>query len=296
MIAACGIEYDHIVDKKTDMSPNHKALLRFRDSSVSTLTGIPFRKVKVQKAIYSNDTFYDKPTIKHQNLYSHKVTGGFAQRSIINTQPSTRFIAPKDFYERLFERHKDKIQLGKNVAFAAYSGGWLIDHKLPKISTVPMDSMCGMLGWAAPDAAYKAIWVQRYRAGDCDLFQTVYFPDGGTPIYRISISGNSIIVESVAEVTPVSVTELIYRVFGIPRSSLLSDGNTVQGYGKIAPIDESTRKALILEMTLKHNIYSLGRFAIWKNILLDEIPGDVEKIKRLITGGNYAKILNSGSL
>ena len=64
-----------------------------------------------------------------------------------------------------------------------------------------------------------------------------------------------------------------------------------QKYGKIAPIDEGKRKALIGHLSTEHNIYSLGRFATWRNLLLDDVVQDIAVIKRLMNSDGYARRL-----
>ena len=55
-----------------------------------------------------------------------------------------------------------------------------------------------------------------------------------------------------------------------------------QRYGKILPFDEEERQAFILWATETFGIYSLGRFATWRQILLDDLVRDIGVIKRLI--------------
>jgi hypothetical protein len=55
-----------------------------------------------------------------------------------------------------------------------------------------------------------------------------------------------------------------------------------QKYGKIASIDDAVRKQLLFALTHNHTIYSLGRFATWRNILLDDVVNDIAAIKRLL--------------
>jgi hypothetical protein len=56
-----------------------------------------------------------------------------------------------------------------------------------------------------------------------------------------------------------------------------------QQYGKLLPIDNNLRKQFILYLTDQYRIYSLGRFATWRQILLDDIVSDLNVLEQLIT-------------
>jgi hypothetical protein len=67
-----------------------------------------------------------------------------------------------------------------------------------------------------------------------------------------------------------------------------------QPFGKIAPIEESLRRRFILHLTDKWNIYSLGRFATWRSLLLDNLVDDIKHIEKMITNGcNYERRLTT---
>jgi hypothetical protein len=74
----------------------------------------------------------------------------------------------------------------------------------------------------------------------------------------------------------------ISAAFGIQLASCESLGSVDQKYGKIAPIDDNLRKQLLFRLTHERNIYSLGRFATWRNILLDDVVDDIAAIKKLL--------------
>ena len=71
-------------EKQEDLPNNHDALLRFRNNSVGVATNIPFKKVKVRKAIKYDKVLHVEPNLYLSNLYSQKVTGSYLDRSINN--------------------------------------------------------------------------------------------------------------------------------------------------------------------------------------------------------------------
>ena len=50
------------------------------------------------------------------------------------------------------------------------------------------------------------------------------------------------------------------------------------------PIDESKRQKFIFEMTTRYNLYSVGRFATWRQLLLDDVVEDIQKVEHFIRG------------
>lgn len=188
-----------------------------------------------------------------------------------------RYVAPDNLIEQLIERCHNRIEWDTKV------------EKLEKgmISTMPMFITAKMAGRAdLPKFDYAAINVQRWLIPDADVFQTIYFPDLETSVYRASITGDMLIVESVYEPTEEMIDD-VFNAFGIYRGATNPLEKANQRFGKIAPIDEGYRKNFIYDLTRKHGVYSLGRFAVWKNLLLDDIVHDTQVIKKLISGDNY---------
>lgn len=258
-------------------SEGHKALLRFRSDIVSQVTHIPFRRVTVRKGIWVDDVF-QPCDIRVANAYSTKVIGKVVDRSIWNLEPAERFIAPENFYERLID------QVGARIF-------WNSPHKFtdsfPVVSTAPMNIVLSAAG-IKNDLEFKRseITVKRYRVPNCDTFQTIYYPTPNHNMYRASITGNMMIAEFIGEP---------YGDWGedLERSFWIDDAETIeqvrQQYGKIAPVDERKRRVLTSILTREHNIWSLGRFATWRNILLDDVVDDAYKIKRLMDSSEYER-------
>lgn len=267
----------------------HKALLRFRSDAVAKLTGIEFRRVRVRKGIWSEGGF-TTPNIRVANLYARKVLGSLgADRSIWNLDAAERYVAPETLYEQLIVAASDRIEWGRQFDFAA-------QRSEPIVSTAPVHATLDALGIKhSIDFRRAPITVQRFRVAGADLYQTIYFPDGDTPIYRASFTGETLIVELVP--TPgieVYDLTLLERAFGVDLSAAESLGSVKQTYGKIAAIDDATRKAMLLRLTDEHGIYSLGRFATWRNILLDDVVDDIAVIKRLAhSASRYALRLST---
>jgi len=284
LLAAHAWPTARIIEMSPFANPRHQALLRFRSDAVSKLTGIEFKKVLVRKGIFFRDEFVE-PNARVCNLYAQKVIGQIAERSIWNLTPAERYIAPEDFYEQLIESVGQRIQWG--VKFKPELQG---DD--PVISTIPMFLMLQHYGHplkkCLPDDAFvrKSITVKRWRIPNSDVYQTIYFPDHDTPTYRASIIGDMLIAERVAEwgaeeeYRPLKV---IGRAFGLKQTAqLIPLVDHEQAYGKLAELEEVTRKTLLFELTARHNIYSLGRFATWRNIMLDDVVNDIAMIKRLM--------------
>lgn len=266
----------------------HRAVLRFRTPNVGEAVGIEFRKVRVHKNIWVDGGFQE-PSVQLSNLYSYKVTGGYYDRSIWNIDPVDRYIAPQDFILRLID------QVGNRVDWE--SAVTELPTERPIISTIPMKKILEIVGVGLPSQVefnHSPIRVQRFRVRNSDVFQTIYYPSHSTSAYRASLTGDLLIVESVEDPKYRSVDlEDVFRSFGIRSALEVIDENHRQSYGKIAPIDESVRRFAIEWLSQNRGVYSLGRFATWRNILLDDVLHDLSVIKRLITSDSYGRKLEN---
>lgn len=285
LIAAHAWPHALVVEREPAPRQNHKAVLRFRSEAISALTGVEFRKVVVRKALWSDGAFCT-PTLRHANLYSSKVLGRIENdRSIWALEPVERWVAPDDFYERLVEAVRLRISWGAEVDFKHRS----VDDKPPMLSTVPLPVTLKALGVASDGLRFThaPITVRRYAVTDCDVFQTIYFPELSTSLYRASITGNLLIAESMGLGEELErEQEELEAAFGIEgRLSHIETAN--QKYGKIVPVDPMARRALLLRLTTRYGIYSFGRFATWRNVLLDDLVHDIAVIKRLLAGDQY---------
>ena len=286
LIAAHAWPKELIVEAGAAPLEQHKALLRFRSTAVSDLTGIEFKPVTVRKAIFSNNQFV-APNPMASNLYARKVVDRVVDRSIWNLDTVTRYIAPEDFYLRLIEAVGSRIAWGQKADFSKTDFG----HE-PIISTAPLPIVLDGAGISHDLEFERApITVQRFRVENADVYQTIYFPDPTTSLYRASMTGDMLICEY--NKNPTDHDESIAIVaMGLDLCEIEPLGTVEQRYGKIVDVNDQERKALLSRLTNDHNIFSLGRFATWRNVLLDDVVHDVAVIKRLMTAQAYdAKLI-----
>lgn len=282
-----------IHEAQATLPNNHEALLRFRTDAVARATGIPFRAVTVEKSVRFNGRTIGRPDIKMNNLYSHKVTGEFHQRSIADLRPAKRFIAPVDLIKQMAK--SVRIVYNSPLDFATMTDRRVhvqteLDA-LPVISTVPMPVLSKLAKWNGKGIfKFRSIWSAwiEITSPVMDLYQTIYYPDPDLPYYRVSITGNRMIIEFTAApdgVTLQHALEDISKDFGIQRCTITVDASNIkeQKYGKLLPIDDAERRQFILAMTDEYRIYSLGRFATWRQILMDDVVNDVAMIEKWIT-------------
>ncbi len=272
----------------------HRALLRFRTDAISRLTGIEFRRVRVHKGIWSGGEF-QAPSIRHANHYAQKVLGFeriSGDRSIWNLDPVDRWIAPESLYEQLLAAARPRISWGE-------AGGFSVPGA--KVSTAPLPVALGAFNITDHGQSFNraGIRVRRWRIPHADVFQTVYFPDQWTPLYRASITKDLLIAEFAddgSEEDQSETLDALCSAFGVRFDECAEPlGDTSQKYGKIEPIPDAARKALLFKLTHEQGLYSLGRFATWRNILLDDVVDDIAAIKRLLVSGGAAYDLHKFS-
>lgn len=267
-------------------SVQHRAVLRFRSANVGDALGIEFKKVRVHKGIWFNGAFR-APTIRLANLYSKKVIGRLADRSIWNLEAVDRYIAPEDLIEQLADRVAHRTHWDTAFDFDYHRLGSLVaaGKAEPIISTVPMS-----VHEAAKSMrfVFAPIEVHRWRIPNASVHQTIYFPSPDTRLYRASITGSLLIAEYVAtESAGAGALMRPFKAFGIDPDAAEPIDESQQRFGKIAPIDETWRKRFVFDLTSRYHIFSLGRFATWRNILLDDVLEDINVIRKLLNASAY---------
>jgi hypothetical protein len=280
---------------------SHRALLRFRSEEISRITGIPFRRVRVTKEVSGGTG-----KIAAMNFYSSKVAGTLTARSIGSLDPVDRWVAPTDFHARMIDQLEDRVEFSQKIERVSQAALWLqqaadepavrgIDRTdEPVLSTIPLSVMLKLTGmeneYLGITLRRSAIYVRRAIVRDCDVFQTCYYPWPHLGLYRASITGDLLIMESVNKPVEDEDLEYVYRDFGLsPKDLLLEQTATVQQFGKIVPLEDVERHAILLRLTQEHGVYSLGRFATWKNLILDDLPQDAARIRELIRMTDYER-------
>lgn len=306
LLAACRWPEAKVFERNARSDgPNHRALLRFRSDEVSKLTGVPFRAVRVDKGVFFDGTLRSECSIALANRYARKVTGVYTGgRSVWNLASEQRWIAPEDFQEQLAAKCDDRITYHSWL----YEGDFSKDAKVATISTIPMRALLDMVPHEYPvENVFKfepsGIYVRRFRLPEgTDLFQTVYFPSDQHAVYRASVTGSMLIVEETQRhwnttwntgmewsVEDAGMEEVL-KAFGIDnRHEIDFIDAKLQEYGKIIDMPRGDAQAIMYELTREYNVFSLGRFATWRNILLDDVVKDMEVIDSLINASSYSR-------
>lgn len=280
-----------VMEAQPTLPNNHAALLRFRTEAVSAATNIPFRRVRVTKGLYTaKDGVRNVVTLRDANQYALKVTSELMARSILDLSPSERFIAPPDFIAQLARGLNiqynspltpERLGLGPDGL-----GG---DPDI--ISTIPMPLLMKMVAWPErPDFKWRPIWSQTLtlQTPSTDLYQTLYYPEEEFDFYRASFTGSQLILEYTREPSldfPEEDLGEVARHFGIDleRCTYEIGEPSRQEYGKLVPLPDEVRKSFIIAMTDMYRVYSVGRFATWRQILLDDVVRDVQMVDQMLT-------------
>lgn len=260
-----------VFEAQSELPSNHSAILRFRTPAVSEATGVPFKKVNVHKAAMWNGELVTEGNVAISNAYSQKCTGAVVDRSVLNLFPVERYIAPHNLVEILAK--------GVDIRFDTKADLNVPDTE-PIIWTAPMPALMDIMDWGKPEFKFNAIWVVTWEieTPETDVHQTIYYPSDDVPYYRASINGNRLIVEYAQQPDVNYSAASILWDFGIGGVNLSEGRFKKQPYGKILNIDEGIRRKFVMAMTDDHSIYSLGRFATWRQLLLDDIVGDCKRI------------------
>lgn len=265
-----------VVEAAPDLPNNHTAVLRFRTTSVGDVLGIPFRSVDIIK-----DNVAWRNPVADALSYSFKNTGKMrSDRSITaGLTVAMRYIAPPDLIERMAR--------GVDIDFS---------HKCdfkgegPYISTIPMPALMDALGYTPTcDIQWSPAMNIKGRIKNCDAYVSILVPDPAVPFSRVSITGDELILEVPGR--PSMSPELVRECVKMAGYMLGLDGDIEDvgahpsQYAKILPMDDDERKEFIYMASVKHNVFSLGRFATWRpGLLMDDLVQDVRKIEGWLSG------------
>lgn len=277
-------QVSEVIEAQATLPNNHSALLRFRSSVVGDAVGIPFKKVKVMKAVHMPSN-----PVADVMMYSAKVGGKSTLRSITTAKGEIedRFIAPDNMIKRMADGLAGVIKLGETV------GDFNVLN--PTISTMPMPVLMNALGWAhKPEFQYRNGWTVNIDLppSKVDACVTLYYPNPRDPQYRASITLNRLIIEGAGDwIDGLEPNQMVREcMIDLGLYSLIDELPSKievkpQRYAKIMPIDESLRKRFILWASETHGVYSLGRFATWRpSLMLDDLINDIRVIQRMISG------------
>jgi hypothetical protein len=298
-----------IVEMQKTIPNNHSAVLRFRSPIIGDTLGIPFKSVMMTKA-----TVPAYNPVADAIAYAYKCSGVYRNdRSLpIGVVREERWIAPHDLIPRLSVRlTSDEIVLDCKISIK--------DHfkaipETPIISTIPMPVLAKQLGYNhLPEFQSVSGFNIKARVKNCEAYVSLYVPDPLYDFNRISITGDELIVEYANKLPRIADDEKVKSdlqiaamllgldpddlynwqesamLLGLDPDDLYNWQVKAQQYAKIQPIETGARKRFIAWATDNHNIFSFGRFAVWKpGLLLDDLIEDIRKIERWLEGDRYS--------
>jgi len=288
--------HDPIIIEKQDSLPNnHKALLRFRSDAVSQLTGISFKKVQVDKMMNYREEHITQSNLFLNNLYSQKVTGSIRSRSALKLERAERYIAPEDFIQR--------VSSGLDISYSedarAVYLNQIVDSSEAIISTMPVHKLAEVLNYELKaKLETRPIWTVKFDIEEieCDVYQTVYYPNPSIPLYRLSITGNTVIAEFCEDPNVTWRDDVLMNIshfleidFGIIYFTDSNYRDGYQKYGKLIEENSDAVKEFLGWATRNYNIYSLGRWGTHRQILMDDVVHDLKVINRMIESNGYKR-------
>ncbi len=280
-----------IHESQPTLPNNHSAVLRFRSPVVGEVLGIPFKRVSALKASHP----WQNP-IADAMAYSAKTNGSHTIRSIMSAdgKMAERYIAPTNLIELMAETVQCPVTFNSTFDSIEQIKG---ETDEPIISTIPMPALMNVLGWERSSEFRRRQGLNIVGTIEgADAYCSLYVPDPLLPFSRISLTGDSLIVEcdedfleevnsSPAVDRPHKTRQALLQamhIMGLDGVEMSYEAKE-QRYAKILPIDEDERRAFIMWASTHHNVWSLGRFATWRpGLLLDDVVNDVRVIQRLI--------------
>lgn len=280
----------------------HPAVMRLRDNKVAELIDADYKEIIVSKGVWVGGVEDGKlvgvSDLRLNNLYSQKLYGEIGRRSLLSIKEESRFLLTDGYPapdNAIWDSYVESVSNGV-IRIRNRLTGKLFEAKYKYIiSTIPIPVLNSIVSPSIPDFSEdqfqsNKVDVLRGRLSiSSSVHQTIYFPELDTPIYRITVQNQDIIVE--ANAPDFRVKKLISVSFGIPEKFIdLNDQWDEMRIGKIKKADEDTRLRSIMWLTDYHGIFSFGRHAVWKPLRTDHLIQDIEKIKRIISANKIETI------
>lgn len=278
-----------VYESQQTLPNNHSAVLRFKTSIISDTLNIPFRQVKMMKAVLPW-----KNPIADALAYSRKTNGVASLRSSIgaNGEVYDRYISPDNLIELMAQPLLREEQIGLNspIEFGDISEFQKAGEKI--ISTLPMPKLMAILEYPHRDRVqFRSVpgWNVIAELDKVDAYLSMYLPNPSLLGSRISITGRQLVVECHEPVVGYETDVVIQAMecLGLPANMASLPIVKPQLYSKILPIDNDERKRFIIWASDTFGIYSFGRYATWRpGLLLDDLVQDFRIIMRLIDGAS----------
>ena len=260
----------------------HKAVMRLRDVNVAKYLGVQVEPITVWKSVADEDRLLESADIRLNNLYSLKLYGELGERSLRSLGRVQRWLIRGVPRPRDTQWNHRLVKLTPGLATFKCMGEYHEYSYDVCISTIPMRFALEAAGYHISRAQFESksiyVWTATVKH-KCTLHQTIYFPIFGTSVYRATLQGQQFIIESIDD-AKLCISDVAWY-FGLEEEDFEDIKMHQQNMGKLVPIDEHMRHQYIYELTDRFNVYSLGRYAIWKPIRADHLVGDVEKIHQL---------------
>src|SRR4030042_3226346 len=282
---------------------DNEAIIRMKNPAVGFLFGADMKEVEIEKWIFDNGKYYSQPTPEFVCSYSQKVAKSITSRSIENLGKVKRYLVNTKLNipeNKIKYKHKlfdvdDIVSDDVNYHSLSIHDGIksYLDIKYDVcINTIPLPVITNMFGSKTEkhkNGTFKSLDIYTRKilfTPDLyvDKYYTVYIPDQDSSIYRVNLSPEGIIFESTEEIGIGQCEDLAYSLFRIYPMHYDTKQSVCKKISekKILNIDSGIRKRLLYQLTSNHSIYSLGRYAIWKNIGTDDLMQDLIKIGQMI--------------
>jgi|GEM_PF-3138186 hypothetical protein len=282
-------------NKKAKLN-KHKAVMRIRDPRVGMILGTDMKEIDVYKQCLYRDKLYWESDIRMRNLYSIKINGDIEERSITNLGKVKRYLLT-DFelsdvnYESKvvgFGEDGRTIQIEKNGELEETEYDYCI-------STIPVFELLSILKIKTENSfPSKDIHIVRTKSLlKSEVHQTIYIPEEKYDCYRATLEGEEMIFESANKFPKEEEIEELSSYFGIKGLNPENTEKHTQKMGKIIPTEDDFRRTVIVDLTERYNIFSLGRFAVWKQIKTDDLIQDLDLIRKMIGISDAKRIYKS---
>jgi len=298
------VVFDRKEESRSFLS-EHKAVMRFKEPYAGMLLGVQIEQVTVHKQVMMDGNLTDECSIRANNLYSRKVSDGLSARSLGELGRVKRYvICSEEMPNNRFNYGFSLIAVTKGKLYFSTANSenpdCVVEYDMC-ISTIPIIYLAKLVkpmvfkDNSESEFGYVPIYTVSGELGfSSSLHQTIYYPDRDHSAYRATLEGKHIIIESLSELGSDEL-ESILGNFGLFLPDVENLKRHRQELGKLYSTRDDDRKNMIMCLTREFDIYSIGRYAIWKQVRSDDLVLDLRHVSKLMRltaiGREYASYL-----
>ncbi|MFH1398978.1 MAG: hypothetical protein ABIG95_02610 [Candidatus Woesearchaeota archaeon] len=170
---------------------------------------------------------------------------------------------------------------------------WCLEYDY-LINTVPLPNflkLCG-LDLSIPFQNFP-FYTTMLNMNDTNMYQMIYITDMSNSLTRVTLMNSKLFLES----TSATLSKDDYYFINDLYKGIFSAGQSISlrklEPGRFRPIDNNLRKSIFYWLTVRHDIFCLGRYGAWTFKVANDVWDDTKQIIEWIYAKEQARIFEN---